>query len=149
MPTENPDSNDSSWRRKELLYPDLSRSIIGASMQVLNTLKPGLSEKAYENSLVVELGKRGHTIEQQKSFDVFYEGVLVDELIPDLLVDGKVVVDPKVVSDFNDSHIAQMIGYLAVTGYKLAILVNFKYARLQWRRVVREINNPPESLNRE
>lgn len=121
-----------------MLYPDLSRSIVGASMQVLNTLKPGLSEKAYENSLVVELEKRGHMIEQQRSFDVFYEGVLVDRLIPDLLVDGKVVVDPKVVSGFTDSHIAQMIGYLAVTGFRLAILVNFKHAKLQWKRVVRE-----------
>ncbi|HEY8994433.1 MAG TPA: GxxExxY protein [Lacunisphaera sp.] len=39
-------------------------------MKVLNTLKPGLDEKAYENALVIELRKRGHTVDQQKRFDV-------------------------------------------------------------------------------
>jgi GxxExxY protein len=104
---------------------------------VLNALKPGLSETAYENALVIELRRRGHTIEQQRRFDVFYEGILVDTLIPDLLVDGHVVVDPKVVSEFNDTHVAQMIGYLAITGFRLAILLNFKHADLRYRRVVR------------
>ena len=124
-------------KHADVIYPELSHSIVGAAMTVLNTLRPGLSEKAYENALVVELKKRGHLIEQQRRFDVFYEGVLVDTLIPDLLVEGVVVLDPKVVSDFNDTHLAQMIGYLAITGFKLAILLNFKYADLRYRRVLR------------
>jgi len=124
-------------KRGDLIHPELSHSIVGAAMRVLNTLKPGLGEKAYENALVVELSKRGHRVEQQKRFDVYYEGVLVDTLIPDLLVDECVVVDPKVVSEFNDSHTAQMMGYLTITGYRLAILLNFKYADLKHRRVVR------------
>jgi GxxExxY protein len=106
-------------------------------MKVLNALKPGLSEKAYENALVIELRKRGHVVEQQRRFEVLYEGILVDTLVPDLLVDGKVVVDPKVVTDFNDTHVAQMMGYLAITGFKLAILLNFKHADLRQRRVAR------------
>ncbi len=81
-------------------------------MKVLNTLKPGLSEKAYENALVIELKKQRHTIDQQRRFDVFYDGILVDALVPDLLVDGLVVVDPKVVTEFTDTHLAQMMGYL-------------------------------------
>ena len=87
--------------------------------------------------MVIELKKRGHTIEQQRSFDVFYEGILVDTLIPDLLVDGLIVVDPKVVTDFNNTHISQMIGYLAITSFRLALLINFKHADLRWKRVVR------------
>jgi len=124
-------------RRQDVLYPELSHSIVGAAMKVLNTLKPGLSEKAYENALVIELKKQGHTIDQQRGFDVFYDGILVDKLVPDLLVDGLVVVDPKVVTEFNDTHVAQMMGYLAITGYKLAILLNFKHADLRHKRVVR------------
>jgi len=124
-------------RRQDIIYPELSHSIVGAAMMVLNTLKPGLSEKAYENALVIELKKQGHTIDQQRGFDVFYDGILVDRLVPDLLVDGLVVVDPKVVTEFNDTHVAQMMGYLAITGYKLAILLNFKHAVLRHKRVVR------------
>jgi GxxExxY protein len=124
-------------RRQDVLYPELSHSIVGAAMKVLNTLKPGLSVKAYENALVIELTKQGHTIEQQRGFDVLYDGILVDKLVPDLLVDELVVVDPKVVTEFNDTHVAQMMGYLAITGYKLAILLNFKHADLRHKRVVR------------
>jgi hypothetical protein len=31
-----------------------------------------------------------------------------------------------------------MIGYLAISRLKLALLLNFKYAKLEWKRVVRE-----------
>ena len=106
-------------------------------MLVLNTLKPGLNEKAYENAMVIELKKRGHSIEQQRRFDVFYDGQWVDTLVPDLLVDGLIIIDPKVVTDFNDTHVAQMMGYLAITGFRLALLINFKYADLRWKRVVK------------
>jgi len=120
-----------------LLYPELSESIIGAAMKVLNTLKPGLSEKAYENALVIELRKRGHKVDQQKRFNVYYEETLVDILIPDLIVDDLVVVDPKVVENFTLTDTAQMVGYLAITNLRLAILLNFKHADLRWQRKVR------------
>ena len=119
-----------------MLYRSQSESIIGAAMLVLNTLKPGLNEKAYENAMVIELKKRGHSIEQQRQFDVFYDEQWVDTLVPDLLVDGLIVVDPKVVTDFNDTHVAQMMGYLAITGFRLALLINFKHADLRWKRVI-------------
>ena len=119
------------------LHKELTEAIIGSAMTVLNKLKPGLKEKAYENALVIELRRRGHTIEQQRSFDVLYDGFVVDQLVPDVIVDGNVIVDPKCVTDFTDTHYAQMIGYLAITGLHVALLLNFKDAKLRWKRVVR------------
>ncbi len=121
----------------EYLHRDLTDSIVGAAMTVHNALKPGLKGKAYDNSLVIELRKRSHRIEQQKQFDVLYDGIVIDQLIPDLIVDNKVIVDPKCVTDFTDTHYAQMIGYLAITGLRLALLLNFKDARLHWKRIIR------------
>ena len=120
-----------------LVHEELSKQIIGDAMEVLNSLKPGLDERLYENALVIELRERGLQIEQQRSFPVDYKGTNIGTLIPDLIVDGKVIVDAKVVTAFNDSHIAQMTGYLAITGLRLAILLNFKSARLEWKRVVK------------
>jgi len=74
-----------------------------------------------ENAMVIELTKRRRRIEQQKRFQVLYEGQEVGTLIPDLIVDEAVIVDPKVVTAFTETHIAQMIGYLAITGLSLAI----------------------------
>jgi GxxExxY protein len=123
--------------KDKILYAETSEEIIGAAMKVLNTLKPGLNEKAYENALAIELRKRGANVQQQRRFDVLYEGQLVDVLVPDLIVEDKIVVDPKVVEDFNSSHTAQMIGYLAITNLPLALLLNFKHTDLRWRRIVR------------
>lgn len=121
----------------ELIHKELSESIIGAAMKVLNTLRPGLDEKLYENALVIELRKRGHRVEQQRQFPVHYDGHLIGTLIPDLIVDDLVIVDPKVVTAFNDTHLAQMLGYLNITQLNLALLINFKFAKLDWKRVVR------------
>jgi GxxExxY protein len=109
-------------------------------MAVLNELRPGLDEKLYENALVLELRARGHTVEQQKEFPVFYRGQFIGKLIPDLIVDGKVIADPKVVTAFNESHIAQMLGYLNITDLEVALLLNFKNVKLDWKRVVNEKN---------
>ncbi len=111
--------------------------VIGAAMKVLNTLKPGLDEKLYERALVIELSKQKVQCEQQKSHEVFYDGQLIGNLIPDLVIEGRVIVDTKVVTDFDDSHLAQMLGYLNITGLQTALLLNFKYAKLGIKRVSR------------
>jgi GxxExxY protein len=122
---------------RTLIYQELSEAIIGAAMTVLNTLRPGLDEKLYENALVIELRKKGHRVEQQRQYPVHYDGQLIGTLIPDLIVDDLVIADPKVVTAFSDTHMAQMIGYLNITGLKLALLLNFKNSKLDWKRVVR------------
>ena len=106
-------------------------------MAVLNELKPGLDEKLYENALVIELTAGGHKIEQQREYPVHYRGHFIGKLVPDLIVDGKVIADPKVVSAFTETHTAQMLGYLNITGLEVALLLNFKEAQLMWKRVVR------------
>jgi GxxExxY protein len=122
---------------QELIHKDLSEGIIGAAMTVLNTLRPGLDEKLYERGLVIELRKRGFTVNPQKEFPVFYDGQHIGSLVPDLIVNDLVIADPKVVTTFNDTHVAQMIGYLNITGLQLALLLNFKESHLKWKRVVR------------
>jgi GxxExxY protein len=117
-------------------HEKLTGEIIGAAMAVLNELKPGLDEKLYENALVIELAARGLGAEQQRQYPVHYRGHFIGRLVPDLIVDGKVIVDPKVVTAFSDSHIAQMVGYLNITGLQVALLLNFKEAKLDWKRVV-------------
>ena len=121
-----------------MIHEKLSGEIIGAAMTVLNELGPGLDEKLYERALVIELRKRGHSVDQQKSYPVYYSGELIGNLVPDLIVDGLVIADPKVVEAFSETHSRQMIGYLAIAELKLALLLNFKRAKLEWKRVVRE-----------
>ena len=122
----------------KILHEEISGKIIGAAIDVLNELKPGLDERLYERALIIELRRRGHSVESQKRFPVFYQAELIGDLIPDLIVDQVVIVDPKVVTSFSEAHVAQMVGYLAISGLELAVLLNFRSARLQWKRVVRQ-----------
>lgn len=124
-------------RMGKIIHEQLSGAIIGIAMEVLNELNPGLDESLYERAMVIELRRRGHAMAVQESFPVFYRAELIGTLIPDLIVDSSVIVDAKVVSAFTDTHIAQMIGYMNITGLELALLLNFKNARLDWKRLVR------------
>ncbi len=114
---------------------EMTGKIIGAAIRVLEALKPGLDEKLYENALVIELARKGLQPEQQKSFPVHYEGKFIGKLIPDLIVKD-VVVDAKVVTSFTSDHVAQMLGYLNITGLPLGLLLNFRYRKLQIKRVI-------------
>ncbi len=120
-------------------YPhqQLTKTIIGGAMNVLNEIKPGLDEKLYENALFIELEHLGLSIEQQKRFPVYYRQKLIGTLIPDLIVSEEVIVDTKVVTAFSPDHVAQMLGYLAITGLEIALILNFKNSTLGIKRVVR------------
>jgi GxxExxY protein len=116
-------------------FNELTENIIGAVHKVLFALKPGLDEKLYERALVIQLTKQGLRCDVQREFMVRYDGQHIGSLIPDLIVEDMVIVDPKVVTGFNENHLAQMLGYLNITGLKTALLLNFKYASLQIKRV--------------
>ena len=94
---------------KKYPHSDLTRQIIGCAMEVHNTLSNGLTEKIYENSLCLELATSQLFFSQQLEYPVHYKAHFVGKLIPDLVVDNKVVVDTKVVEEFNSTHTAQIL----------------------------------------
>jgi hypothetical protein len=51
---------------------------------------------------------------------------------------------PKVVSDFNDSHLARMFGYPDIAGLQTALLLDFKHAKLGIKRISGQ-SNPSQS----
>ena len=107
-------------------------------MEVHRQLKPGLDEKLYEKALIIELSQRGLSVSSQKQFPVQYKGQPIGTLIPDLIVEDKVIIDTKVVSEFHTVHISQMLGYLNITDLEVALLINFKNASLEHQRVFRK-----------
>ncbi len=120
----------------KLLLKDETHAILGAAMEVLNDLGHGFHEKPYENSLVIEFGILGIPYSQQSRFDVSYKGYKVGEYIPDLIVHHEIIVDSKVIEAITDREIGQMMNYLKVTGCKVGLIINFKHAKLEWKRVV-------------
>jgi GxxExxY protein len=60
----------------------------------------------------------------------------VGEYIPDLIVADQVIVDAKVVEVLGNHEYGQMINYLKITGMKVGLIINFRFAKLQWKRVI-------------
>jgi len=119
---------------------ELSQIIIGCAMKVHSELGPGLLENAYEECLYYELQKSGLQVSKQKAMPlVYYEVVLEAGYRIDLLVENKVVVELKVVDDFNDVHLAQVLTYLKLSRCKLGLLINFKVKSL--RNGIRRVAN--------
>lgn len=113
---------------KELVY-----QIVGCAIAVLNELGHGLREKTYERALCIEFKLQELKFSQQTIFPVSYKGETIDEFIPDLLVENRVVVDTKTIDSIGENEIGQMLNYLKVTGLNS---LNSKHSKLQWKRVV-------------
>ncbi len=122
--------------RASLLEKELTEKILGAAFKVQNTLGSGFLEKVYENAMVVELSRMGVPVEQQKPLQVRYEGTLVGDYQADLVVDGRVIVEPKAASKLDSIHEAQLLNYLKATRVRVGLLFNFGCPRLQYRRFV-------------
>lgn len=48
----------------------------------------------------------------------------------------KIVVETKVIEHIGDYEIGQILNYLKITGLKVGLLLNFKRAKLEWKRIV-------------
>jgi GxxExxY protein len=111
-------------------------SVVNAALEVLSKLGHGFHEKPYENALVVELGLRGMSCLQQRCFNVVYKGIKVGEYIPDLIVDGMIIIEPKVIDGISDHERGRMINYLRITGLPVGLILNFRRAKLEWERII-------------
>ena len=121
-----------------LIYQQESYKINGALYEVHKVLGPGLLEKVYQEALEKELKLQGIPYEREKSFTIMYKGEeLEQKYIADFVCYDKIVIELKAVDELLPVHKAQVINYLALTGYKLGILVNFNDTKVSPERIVR------------
>jgi len=120
----------------DLIYKEEVYEIINCAMEVLNELGHGFHEKIYENALCVEFDLRGIKYTQQQQFDIEYKNNKVGEYVPDLVVYDKIVIDTKVIKEISDHETGKMLNYLKVTKQKVGLLINFKYSKLEWKRLI-------------
>lgn len=112
----------------------ITEKIIGCAFTVSNTLGCGFLEAVYQNALVHELRKAGLRADPGQRVTVVYDGLVVGEFIPDILVEGVVIVELKAVKEHNDLFTAQCLNYLKATGLRLCLLLNFGTSRVDVKR---------------
>ena len=121
---------------REYVESDLSYEAVGCAMAVINALGHGLREKTYERALCVEFESRGFSFREQHIYPVYYRGQHIDDYIPDLEIEHRLIVEVKTVDEICDQHIGQMLNYLKITGLEAGLILNFKHPRLDWKKIV-------------
>ena len=128
---------DTETQRSEL--NKLSRQVIGLCLEVHRELGPGLLESAYEEALAYELTRAGLAFERQREMPLLYKEVKLNcGYRLDFIVEGKLILELKTVSELLPIHHAQLLTYLKLEHRPLGLLINFNVPVLKEgiRRVV-------------
>lgn len=119
---------------------ELSFYIRKCIFSVYNELGPGLLEKVYEKILIYELKNLGLNVNNQVPISINYKDILIESsFIADIIVNEKVIIEIKSISEINNVHHKQLLTYLKLTGLKLGILVNFNTDHID-KNIFRKIN---------
>ena len=75
----------------------------------------------------------------EATFPVAYKGKPIGTYSADLVVNDRLLVEVKCVEQFSNEHLAQCINYLKASRLHLALLINFRHPKVEWRRIVRDL----------
>ena len=78
----------------------------------------------------------GLEVERQAVYPLYYAGELAGAYVADLVVEGTVILELKSVHALTAAMEAQLLNYLRLSGAPVGYLVNFRNARVEWKRRV-------------
>ena len=124
----------------------ITKTVIGAAMEVHRDKGPGLLESIYERCFIHELKLRGLKVEQQRQVQIRYKDlVFEDSLRCDVIVNGCLLVELKSVMDVLPIHKAQGMSYMKLLDLPLGFVINFNVQMLKQgvhRRMLPGVNQP-------
>ncbi len=109
----------------------------GYVWKIHRELGKGHGEIIYKDAFVVEMSRAGIPFLREKNYEITYKGVVLPHYYyADFVVWDKILLEAKAVEKLTDSHIKQVLNYLAASKLRLGLLVNFGGDSLEWKRVV-------------
>jgi GxxExxY protein len=134
-----PDEPRGQGKTGEVLYKDECFRIQSCVFHVNKKLGSGFLEAVYQEALEIELGKAEIPYEAQKKLPIRYDGRLLSQYYQaDFVCFEKIILEIKAVSRIGNEHKAQIFNYLAATGLRLGLLINFcSYPKAEIIRIIR------------
>jgi GxxExxY protein len=120
-------------------HEDLTRKIIGCAYTVFNKLGFGFLESVYRKAMMIELGKAGIEVEEERAITVYYDEYVVGKFSADLYVEETVVVELKSVQNMVKDHEVQLVNYLKGTRKNIGLLINFGPSGVEVKRKYKEL----------
>jgi len=121
-----------------IIYKDEVYKLVGAAMEVYNTLGHGFLESVYHEALEYELLLREIPYKSQVLLEIKYKDkVLEQKYRADLVLMDKIIVELKAIDKIGSNEEAQLLNYLKATDYELGVLINFGAKDdLNWKRMI-------------
>lgn len=126
----------------ELKHADITGKIIFCAFEVHKFLGCGFQEIVYQRSLAMEFENVGIEFCRELEQLIFYKfNREVGSSRADFIVEGRVLVEVKAVSELNDVHLAQILSYLKAYRLEVGLLINFGEKSVRIKRVIRDASN--------
>ena len=121
-----------------LKYADITEKIIGAAFEVHKYLGNGFQEVIYQRALAYEMSRAGLEFAREIDQDIYYKDLPepIGTRRADFVVEGKVLVELKALTQIEDVHWAQVLNYLKAYRLEVGLLLNFGSKSLTFKRLV-------------
>ncbi|RYF87315.1 MAG: GxxExxY protein [Chitinophagaceae bacterium] len=124
-----------------LQYGDITERVIGCAMKVHRHFGLGFPEAIYKRSLLIELDKNRLNYRSEVEKDIYYEGNFIGKRRLDLIIEEKVLIEIKAISDLDKTNYNQIINYLNIFDLEVGLLLNFGTESLQFKRFINNRRN--------
>ena len=117
-----------------LIYPEESKKLLGLAIQLHNEMGCGFREKVYQDAFEVLLKESKIPYEREKHIELVFHGVKLEhDFFYDFLIDNKIGVELKAMSEIVGEFESQIINYLHISNHKLGLLLNFGTTSLEYK----------------
>lgn len=117
-------------------YSGITGSVIGCAMRVHSELGNGFQEVIYQRSLAIEFQEENIRYVRELTMPLFYKNKEVGLRRVDFLVEDKVLVELKAVSEIGNTHYNQVLNYLTAYKLEVGLLINFGESSLNFKRFI-------------
>lgn len=124
-------------KKAELLYPELSYQLMGILFEVHNKLGTKYQEKHYQRAIETKLKLLKIPYKREVSIEVNFKNDKLGDFFADFIIDGKILLETKMVWRININDVKQVLRYLDAAKLKLGVIANFKHSKLEYKRVIK------------
>ena len=105
-------------------------------MQVHQRMRNGYQELIYHKCLIIEFKKAALSFLSEIELPIFYDDIEVGRRRVDFLIEKKVIVEIKALSELTGTHLAQALNYLETMNLEIGLLINFGAKSLEVKRII-------------
>ena len=125
-----------------IVYPEESYKIMGVLFEAHNKLGTKYQEKHYQRAVETKFIEYNIPHKKEVEVKINFGNRELGTFFLDFVVFNKVILELKKVNFISRDDIKQALRYLDAMKLKLCILANFKYKKLEYKRII----NPKKDI---